>query len=210
MREFYQRLVTGIILALCALAVFSLCPPLVISLYLTFALLYILAIEWPRFNQWKLTLLYPLLPFLILIGINQYGARWELPWLCVLVISHDTGAYIAGRLWGKHKLCPTISPGKTWEGLCGGMALSLAIAAIMSYTITELRVMFTTAFLTFVSIVLLINCAAVLGDLFESWLKRLAHLKDSGSILPGHGGILDRVDSLLFAAMAWAMIRLLY
>jgi phosphatidate cytidylyltransferase len=101
----------------------------------------------------------------------------------------DTAAYFAGMRWGRHKLAPSISPGKTWEGAAGGLAAVLVYAAIMG------------AFLERMSLVplmggaLLLAALSIVGDLFESAAKRQASVKDSGALLPGHGGILDRIDS---------------
>jgi phosphatidate cytidylyltransferase len=101
----------------------------------------------------------------------------------------DTAAYFAGRAFGRHKLAPSISPGKTWEGVAGALAaLSLyaaAAALVVGLPVVSLIVM--VAALLYVS---------VLGDLFESWIKRVSGLKDSGHVLPGHGGVLDRIDAL--------------
>jgi phosphatidate cytidylyltransferase len=101
----------------------------------------------------------------------------------------DTAAYSAGRRFGRHKLAPAISPGKTWEGVAGALAaLALyagALSALGGLPLTGLLLMATA--LLYVS---------VLGDLFESWIKRVAGMKDSGAVLPGHGGVLDRIDAL--------------
>jgi phosphatidate cytidylyltransferase len=107
----------------------------------------------------------------------------------------DAGAYYSGRLFGKHKLAPKISPGKTWEGCAGGMIAALGGAAIASYTFfPELHIAAA------LPLAAAMNVLAVLGDLTESAIKRGAGAKDAASILPGHGGLLDRLDSLLFNA----------
>lgn len=101
----------------------------------------------------------------------------------------DTAAYFAGRRFGRHKLAPSISPGKTWEGVIGAWLAVAAYAATIALSID----------VGVVSLVLLASGLlyfSVLGDLYESWIKRLAGLKDSGTLLPGHGGILDRIDAL--------------
>jgi phosphatidate cytidylyltransferase len=116
-----------------------------------------------------------------------------------LVWVADSVAYFVGRRYGKHKLAPAISPGKTWEGVLGGFA-GVAIYLMLSVLI----VIGTRAFgsslpLPFFVIVVLgapLTVASIIGDLFESWMKRQAGLKDSGSLLPGHGGVLDRIDAL--------------
>jgi phosphatidate cytidylyltransferase len=101
----------------------------------------------------------------------------------------DTAAYFAGRRFGRHKLAPAISPGKTWEGVAGALAALALYAGILSGLsgMPLLSLLLVVAGLLYLS---------VLGDLFESWIKRLSGMKDSGNILPGHGGVLDRIDAL--------------
>jgi len=113
----------------------------------------------------------------------------------LVLMGSDTGAYYTGRLLGRHKLAPTVSPGKTWEGAAGGMLASLLMAALAHYWFfTELPL---RAALPLAAVM---NVLGVVGDLTESALKRGANAKDAASILPGHGGFLDRLDSLLFNA----------
>jgi phosphatidate cytidylyltransferase len=107
----------------------------------------------------------------------------------------DGAAFFAGRYFGRHKLAPHVSPAKTWEGVAGGLVLSI-IAALM-LTVKPLGVPWYQAIL----LGILIGLAAVLGDLAESLLKRQTHVKDSGNFMPGHGGMLDRIDSLIFAVI---------
>jgi len=104
----------------------------------------------------------------------------------------DTAAYFVGRRFGRRKLAPTISPGKTWEGAAG----ALAAVAIYWIALWALLPGHTAHLATGLAWVALTTLLGIEGDLFESWMKRLAGVKDSGSILPGHGGVLDRVDSL--------------
>jgi phosphatidate cytidylyltransferase len=107
----------------------------------------------------------------------------------------DVGAYYAGRTFGKHKLIPKVSPGKTWEGVVGGVVLSSAFAALASaWFFPEFPFKFS------IPIAIVMCAVGILGDLAESAMKRGAGAKDAASILPGHGGLLDRLDSLLFAA----------
>ncbi len=122
----------------------------------------------------------------------------SIPWLLIVILGPaacDTGAYFVGSMVGKHKLIPHISPGKTWEGLAGGVLGSLVAALAMS-GLLHLSV------LQAILLGLVICAASVSGDLCESLLKRAAGVKDSGSIIPGHGGVLDRLDSILFAILA--------
>ena len=118
--------------------------------------------------------------------------------LLILIWAADIGAYFAGKLFGKTKLCPSVSPGKTLEGVCGGTALAQVVAILYVYISTQAPLL--GDFLIFNFIALVISLVSVLGDLFESVLKRIAEVKDSGNMLPGHGGILDRIDSLTSSA----------
>lgn len=135
--------------------------------------------------------------------------RAESPWLVLvaaaLAIVADSAAYFAGRRFGRHKLAPAISPGKTREGALGGAVAVLAYAGIVATTSGHaLSLALLAAFLALFAL-------SVLGDLFESWLKRRAGIKDSGNLLPGHGGVLDRIDSQLavlpVAALLWILLK---
>ena len=121
---------------------------------------------------------------------------WILLYLMTLVWIADIGAYFSGRRFGKNKLAPGISPGKTWEGVIGGVIANL-IWMMLIFSLTDLLEM---SLLWFVGIGLATSAISVVGDLFESILKREAGVKDSGKILPGHGGVLDRFDSVIAAA----------
>jgi CDP-diglyceride synthetase len=118
--------------------------------------------------------------------------------LLVLIWAADVGAYFAGRAYGKNKLCPAVSPGKTLEGVYGGIALSQLVA--ISYVYISIQTPSVNDFLMFCFLSLSVALVSVLGDLFESVLKRIAKVKDSGKLLPGHGGLLDRIDSLTSSA----------
>lgn len=131
---------------------------------------------------------------MVLIRNDAEGIAWIF-FLLALVFAGDTGAFYVGRLFGRHKLCPAVSPGKTIEGAIGGLAATLGAGLIfMNYFLKSLPL--GPSILFFLSI----GVVGQIGDLFESELKRYSGVKDSGSILPGHGGILDRIDALLFAA----------
>ncbi len=129
------------------------------------------------------------------------------PWLLLLILSivwiADTAAYIAGKLWGRNKLAPRISPGKTWEGVLGATAaVGLYYGALLLIFPADER--YFSGWLglaVFAGIIAL----SIEGDLFESWTKRQAGVKDSGQILPGHGGILDRIDGLTASVPAAAL-----
>lgn len=120
---------------------------------------------------------------------------WTLSLPLVASFATDIGAYFAGRFFGRHKLAPAISPGKTLEGSLGGILFSFL--ALLVYT-SLVREIFPFGLLELWLFSLLLSLAAQLGDLVESMLKRFAGVKDSGRFLPGHGGLLDRIDSLLF------------
>ncbi len=124
--------------------------------------------------------------------------------LFILVWTYDTGAYLTGSMAGKHKIWPAVSPAKSWEGLAGGILLALVAAFIMHHKlgIFSLEIWFLTAGL----VSLMTNA----GDFSESWLKREAKVKDSGSLLPGHGGVLDRFDGFLFATPLYFVMMELF
>lgn len=116
----------------------------------------------------------------------------------------DTGAYLVGRTWGKHLLAPGISPGKTWEGLAGAAAGVAVYYGVVLFFAPEWR---WWQGWSGVFLVAGVASLSVLGDLYESWLKRQAGAKDSGTVLPGHGGILDRIDSMT-ASLPFAALLL--
>ena len=124
--------------------------------------------------------------------VEPAGPQWVI-FLLVLVSLADVGAFFAGRHFGRLKLAPRVSPGKTWEGLFGGMCLAMIVSgiALLWFSVPA------GPFLALCAAVVLIS---VIGDLTESLFKRFAGLKDSGRIFPGHGGVLDRIDSLTAAA----------
>ncbi|MFI3315800.1 MAG: phosphatidate cytidylyltransferase [Rikenellaceae bacterium] len=134
-------------------------------------------------------LLYILFPFMLL---TQIEGRFIVA-LFSLVWGNDVGAYVFGVSFGKHKLCERLSPKKSWEGYIGGLISSIAIALIAA-------LVFEQSLLSWAFVGLIISNAAVVGDLFESMIKRSLNIKDSGHIIPGHGGLLDRFDAMLFAA----------
>jgi phosphatidate cytidylyltransferase len=120
----------------------------------------------------------------------------------VLVWIADSAAYFVGRAWGRRKLAPSISPGKSWEGAVGGVIAAAAYAIICSYWMNQV--------MSFLAAAIVLALVSIIGDLFESAAKRQAGVKDSGTLLPGHGGILDRIDSatavLPLAALLWPAI----
>jgi len=139
--------------------------------------------------------------FYIVLLFTHVGWALGLPhylfWIFLLLACSDTGAYIAGHQWGRHKLAPLLSPGKTVEGFVGGLVASIVAAFIV-------RAFFYPGYplSLLVLVALLVGIIGPVGDLSESFLKRGFGVKDSGNLIPGHGGILDRLDALLFAAPA--------
>lgn len=123
-----------------------------------------------------------------------------LVFLLVIIWGADSGAYFVGRKWGKHKLAPRVSPGKSWEG-CVGAFITTIIISLLAFKLSHLPTKFWIpgTILTIITIFF-----SIVGDLFESMIKRQAGMKDSGSLLPGHGGLLDRIDSLTAAAPIFA------
>lgn len=121
--------------------------------------------------------------------------------LLLLVWSADIGAFFAGRRWGKHRLAHRVSPGKTWEGVLGALLASVVVGWLCSLPL-ELGLLSRILFLVVCLVAVMFS---VVGDLFESLIKRQAGAKDSGALLPGHGGVLDRIDSLMAAAPVFAL-----
>lgn len=171
--------------------------------------------SWWQGSRWVKSLfgLLTLLPFfwsLLLLRSYEYALHpqlggWILFLVMLLVWCADSGAYFVGRAVGRHKMLPAVSPKKTVEGLVGGLFLSTCVAAYVAYS---------CAFSFHQGLILVISSmlavlASVLGDLSESLFKREAGIKDSGSLLPGHGGVLDRIDSLTSALPVFVVSYLL-
>jgi len=163
--------------------------------------------------DWALSLAIPIYlgwPMSLALLLRGYQVGWPLPrgaWWVLLILfgvwGFDSAAFFFGRYFGRHKLAPSISPGKTWEGVLGGMLLS--IVAALLFTVKPLGVPWYLA----IVLGIWLGAAAVIGDLAESLIKRQTHVKDSGQFMRGHGGMLDRVDSLLFGVIAvYAFARL--
>lgn len=144
-----------------------------------------------------LAVLIPTWVALVYVRQQESGA-WLVLLLILVVAVADSGGYFAGRRFGRHKLAPAVSPGKTWEGFAGGFLANCLLALLLSST-TDISLGFSLA------IILPTSLVSVLGDLLESMVKRHAGVKDSGRILPGHGGILDRVDGITAGAPVFAL-----
>lgn len=146
-----------------------------------------------------LGLIFVIVPFCFFYAlgfvINDAAFNYHLPLAFMLMLwASDTGAYLFGRKLGKTKLFERHSPKKTWEGFAGGILMSLLVSGIIYYCFPEVSL------LIWAGMAVLIVCFGTLGDLVESMLKRSLDVKDSGALLPGHGGLLDRFDGLLVAA----------
>lgn len=137
---------------------------------------------------------------------SQPSANLLLTWLMLLVWGADIGAYFAGRAFGNRKLAPNVSPGKTWAGVYGGMATSVVISLVVAYFFLPDHSLKGWLWLVLLSSAVV--GISVMGDLFESLLKRNRGIKDSSSLLPGHGGVMDRVDSLCSATPMFVLLWL--
>lgn len=182
-------------------------PYLLTIVYLFIAELYTKAPN--PINNWAYTMLAQMYIALPLSTINVLAFRagadgvvynYLLP-LSVFVFlwTNDTGAYLSGSLFGKHKLFPRVSPGKSWEGSIGGGLLVLAVAALVGYLANSSEGGHTLSIPAWMGLGLVVVFFGTWGDLVESLFKRTLGIKDSGNILPGHGGMLDRFDSSLMA-----------
>ena len=153
-------------------------------------------------GTWLLSIVYISSPFgiLSLMAASKFkvifGANYALICLILIWIS-DTFAFWGGKTFGKHKLAPLISPKKTWEGSITGFLFTIIAGVVLYFTINK-----SSSIINYILIAVIVGFSAQLGDLFESHLKRTAKVKDSSNIVPGHGGVLDRFDSILFAAPA--------
>jgi phosphatidate cytidylyltransferase len=129
--------------------------------------------------------------------------EWWVFWLLLVIMAGDTAAFYCGRTFGKTKLYPAVSPGKTWAGAVGGIAAAVGVGAAVAHWALPWESLTVMA-----GLALILAIVGLLGDLFESMLKRQAEVKDTSGLLPGHGGMLDRLDSLLFAAPVVVYVRL--
>jgi phosphatidate cytidylyltransferase len=162
--------------------------------------------EWTRLTKgwgaaWYISgFFYALLPAIGLLWVRERAGLELLIWVFIVTWSTDIGAYFVGRAIGRKKLAPSISPGKTVEGIYGGIAAAALTggAWVFAMALPRPLLILAPAF----------AIAAQAGDLFESWMKRRAGVKDSGTWLPGHGGILDRLDGLVPVAVLTALAQL--
>ncbi|MDR2789768.1 MAG: phosphatidate cytidylyltransferase [Campylobacteraceae bacterium] len=143
-------------------------------------------------------LLYPLAPMLFILSLSHDFGMKYLVWLAFIVCATDTAAFYAGRAIGSTPFSP-VSPKKTWEGVYSGLAAGVIFGVIVGIIID-------VGFFASLFISVLVSISSIFGDLFESYLKRSAGVKDSGNILPGHGGVLDRADGYLFGAVVMVVL----
>ncbi len=146
-----------------------------------------------------------------LVAVHATHGPLALLLLLVVVWSADIGAYFAGRALGRRKLAPAVSPGKTWEGACGGMLLAVLVGLLTARVLdihvlpAALEALLPDGVVLAITIAV-VGVVSIFGDLTESMFKRARDIKDSGGLLPGHGGVLDRIDSLLSTAPVWALL----
>ena len=136
----------------------------------------------------------------IITILMMANGKWLLGLAITTVVLVDVGGYVVGKLVGRHKLAPTISPGKTWEGLLGGLLFQLPIIIVLKISLPD------TDLLKLALLIIPVGLISVVGDLFESMIKRQRGVKDSSSLLPGHGGILDRLDGVMAAMPLFLVI----
>ncbi len=162
------------------------------TLFWLFVVPFWLAKKWVVRNKLLMAIvgLMLMLPLWLALICSKGANPWLLLCLLATIWIADSAAYFAGKNFGKHKLAPSISPGKTWEGVCGALIAVTIFGAI-------LYLVFNVSTLAIFPALWIITGLGVVGDLFESMIKRQANIKDSGDLLPGHGGILDRIDGII-------------
>jgi phosphatidate cytidylyltransferase len=169
------------------------------DLFVLAGVIYASAVAFNKEVQWKdfFPFIYPTAGMLFMFTMYQEYGVLSLLWLLAVVALTDVGAYAVGKSIGKTQFCET-SPNKTMEGVAGGIAVATIGGMFFGLSIVDLSVAFVVSFAVAVS--------SIFGDLFESSLKRAANVKDSGDILPGHGGVLDRIDGYLFAGIVMLVL----
>ena len=206
MKELLVRTLTGVVLI--AAALLAAIQGGNVFAYAVAAIATAMFYEWTRIVRgwgagWQVGgFVYAVLPALALLWVRERDAHGLqlLLWIFLVTWSTDIGAYFVGRAIGRRKLAPSISPGKTVEGLVGGMAAATLVGGAWVVVMGLGHLLFVLA--------PVFAFAAQGGDLFESWMKRRAGVKDSGTWLPGHGGVLDRLDGLVPVAVLTALAQL--
>ena len=169
------------------------------DLFVLAGVVYASAVAYNKEHEWKnfLPFLYPTAGMLFMFTMYQEYGVMSLLWLLVVVAMTDVGAYAVGKSIGKTQFCET-SPNKTMEGVVGGIAVATLSGMFIGLTFVDLWISFIISFM--------VATSSIFGDLFESSLKRKAGVKDSGNILPGHGGVLDRIDGYLFGSIVMLVL----
>lgn len=195
-----QRVISALVLI--PIAIYAICFSPNLFIFLAVILTILMTVEWLELtksasdkNRWQLIgLFYIAIPIFCVIKLRLLSSNVVL-WMFFVIWATDIFAFFSGKTFGGKKLAPKISPNKTWSGLAGGVGASMFIGLLSS-------VMFPGSIFFFIFISAILALIEQTGDLFESKIKRIFGVKDSGTIIPGHGGILDRLDGLMFAAPA--------
>lgn len=209
--EFIKRFFTSVILLGCFGGAY-LHSEALFCFFLSAVLAIILLFEWPHLAPpktlifWFLTIFYPIIPVCALLWLTitfRANDFWLPLYPFFIAWTSDTCGYFVGNLIGKHKMWPSLSPGKTWEGFIGGVVgVSIIHFLMLPHTQLLSAILQPWAPYSTLSLALCMTSISVLGGFFLSFLKRRRGLKDAGTILPGHGGFLDRFDGVFFVAVA--------
>jgi phosphatidate cytidylyltransferase len=169
------------------------------DLFMLLALAYASYVAYNKDKGWSdfLPFIYPTVGMLFIYTLYKDFGILSLVWLLIIVALSDIGAYVVGKSMGKTPFCPT-SPKKTREGVFGGIAVATIFGMFFGLSMVSLE---TSAFIS-----LVVSLSSIFGDLYESSLKRKAEVKDSGDLLPGHGGVLDRIDGYLFGGVVMLIL----
>lgn len=193
-----QRIITALVLI--PIALYAILSAKDLFIFLSVAIAILMTSEWLDITKkaedqqkWRIVgLFYILIPIYSVIKIRLFDANILL-WMFAIIWATDIFAFFAGKTLGGPKLAPTISPNKTWSGLGGGVVASMLIGLTSSF-------MFSGGVIFFISVSVFLSLVEQVSDLFESKVKRIFGVKDSGNIIPGHGGVLDRLDGMMFVA----------
>jgi phosphatidate cytidylyltransferase len=209
--EFFKRLITGIVLLVCFFGSYIHSPTLYTCL-LGAVITLIILFEWHKLVAHSgilhrvISLTYPIMPTAILMWLvyAYYTSDYYLPLYPIIVAwSSDTGGYLVGKILGYHKICPNVSPGKSWEGLMGSFAAVVVAHFWLMPRINLINSLgLANSIVAVIILATIMTLAAFCGGFLLSYLKRKNNLKDAGSLLPGHGGLMDRFDSVFFVAYA--------
>lgn len=193
------RIITGMTLGIIFFGTFFYCSSQLFSLLLGTILGIIIVAEWKNIFPvnslyfWAILPFYPIAPFCMLIYLNESPAYNILVfYIFLLVFTFDSASYVCGKIYGKTKIIPSISPGKSWQGAIGGYCITTVVFIAISWNSNKYIDLQTACVVSaYICII------AFAGDIFESYLKRCAKIKDSSNLLPGHGGFLDRFDAIM-------------